>query len=323
MIPKFAYVKAGSLNEALKELTSEGARIHAGGSDLMGCLRDGVFGARKVVSLTALTNLAGMKKTAEGGLRIGTMTNVVDIAEDDYIAENYTVLHDAVKAIASPQLRNQGTLGGNICQRPRCWYYRGDFHCAKKGGDKCYAENGENIYHCIFGGDPCYIVHPSDSAPALVALRAKIKIAGSAGERTVPMEQFFVLPEDDLFNENILKPNEVVTEVILPPPAAGMKSAYKKVRTRGSWDFALVSAAVAVQLSGGKVSQVRIVMGGVAPKPWRAPEAEQKLVGKVLNAESAAFAAEEAVKGARPLAQNGYKIDMARGAVQEVLMSLA
>ena len=323
MLSKFEFVKPGSINEAIRELTGGEARIHSGGSDLVGCLRDEVFSADKVVSLSGIDGLRGIKQTADGGVAIGAMTNIVDIVENEMIANMYPAFSAAAKVIASPQLRNQGTLGGNICQRPRCWYYRGDFDCAKKGGDLCYAFAGENTYHAILGGDPCFIVHPSDSAPALIAHRAKAKIAGPNGERTIPMEEFFVLPEDDLYRENVLKPNEILVEVQLPAPGSGIRGTYNKIRTRESWDFAIVSATAVVQMDGNTVRQARLVLGGVAPKPWRVPNAEKELIGKTLTEANAAAVAEIALEGASPLEHNEYKIPMAKGALIDALLELA
>ena len=224
--------------------------------------------------------------------------------------------------MASPQLRNQGTIGGNLCQRPRCWYFRGDFHCAKKGGDTCYAIEGENRYHAIFGGDPCYIVHPSDTAPMLVALGASVKVAGQGGERTVALEDFFVLPDEELYKENVLQPGEMVTEIIVPAPASGLVSSYRKVRERGSWDFALASVALALRLSGKRVEEARVVLGGVAPKPWRSLAAEAALTGKQLDATTARTAAQAAVADAEPLEQNRYKVLLVKGIVEESLLAL-
>ena len=178
MIPKFDYVRPGSSRELFKELSSEGARLHAGGTDLLGCLRDEVFDVNKVVSLSGMKQLAEIKKTADGGFEIGSMTTLTHLLEHDQLMAAYPVLKQAAEVISTPQLRNQGTVGGNLCQRPRCWYYRGDFNCARKGGDICFAEEGENQHHAILGGEGCYIVHPSDLAPALIALGAKVEIAG-------------------------------------------------------------------------------------------------------------------------------------------------
>jgi xanthine dehydrogenase YagS FAD-binding subunit len=322
MLPNFAYVRPESKQEALDHLGSEGAHLHAGGTDLLGCLRDEVFTADKVVSISGLEELAGIVRTNDGGLRIGALTTISDIAGSDEVARSFPGLAQAAQDVASPQLRNQGTLGGNLCQRPRCWYFRGEFHCAKKGGDTCYAVEGENRYHAIFGGDPCYIVHPSDTAPMLVALGAAVKIAGPGGERTVALEDFFVLPEDELHKENDLQPGEMVTEIFVPPPASGLVSSYRKVRERGSWDFALASVALALRMSGQRVEEARVVLGGVAPKPWRSPAAEAVLVGKQLDATTARAAADAAVADAQPMEQNGYKVLLVKGIVEESLLAI-
>jgi xanthine dehydrogenase YagS FAD-binding subunit len=205
MLPKFSYLRANTLDEALRHLASDGARVHAGGTDLLGCLRDRVFDARSVISISAIGALRGIQETSRGGLRIGSLTTIAEIARDPMVAARYRALSMAAAEVASPQLRNQGTIGGNLCQKPRCWYYRGEFDCLRKGGDLCYAVEGENIYHCILGGDNCYIVHPSDTAPALVALNASVLIAGPEGQRSVPVEAFHLSPADDYMRETVLE----------------------------------------------------------------------------------------------------------------------
>jgi xanthine dehydrogenase YagS FAD-binding subunit len=321
MLPNFAYIRARSKQEALDNLRSEGAHVHAGGTDLLGCARDGVFKVEKLVSISRLEELEGITRTGDGGLRIGALTTISEIAQSPLVQESYPGLAQAASNVASPQLRNQGTLGGNLCQRPRCWYFRGDFLCAKKGGDKCYAVEGENRYHAIFGGDPCYIVHPSDTAPMLVALGAEVRISGAAGDRTLPLQDFFVLPDQNLSRENVLQPGEIVTEVLLPK-AAGLRSSYRKIRERGAWDFALVSVALAVRMNGSTVTDARIVLGGVAPVPWRSEAAEKALNGNEPNASVAADVAAATVAGARPLEQNAYKVYLAKGAIVESLLAL-
>jgi xanthine dehydrogenase YagS FAD-binding subunit len=323
MINQFTYVKAKSISEAVRELTAPKTFIHAGGTDLLGCLRDEVVEADKVVSISALPELKGISAGANGGLRIGALTTIAEIAAHKLIRERYAVLAQAAAEIASPQLRNQGTIGGNLCQRPRCWYFRGDFHCAKKGGDMCYAAEGENQFHCIFGGDPCYIVYPSDGAPALCALNARVRIAGPGETRTLPVDEFYRLPEQAIERENVLGRSEVVTEVLLPAPPAGLKSSYRKVRARRSWDFALASTAIALVFEGGVVQQARIFLGGVAPIPWRAQGAEAALKGKPFDEASITAAAEAAVERARPLEQNAYKVDLVKGVLIEELTALA
>jgi xanthine dehydrogenase YagS FAD-binding subunit len=322
MLPNFNYVRPATLSDAVRQLTPN-ARVHAGGTDLLGCLRDGVFTADTLVSLSAIEELRGIRPTLDGGVAIGAMTTLTTVASDSRIAERYPALSRGVTAAASPQLRNQGTIGGNICQRPRCWYYRGEFQCARKGGEKCYAAEGENQFHCVFGGEVCFYVHPSDAAPALVALEAMVRIVGPSGARSVAADAFFVLPSKDYTRETVLGPGEIVTGIVLPAQPRGTYGTYRKVRARGAWDFALAGAAVVATIAEGRVGRVRIVLSGVAPIPWRVPEAERVLVGQRLSAKSAAKAAAAAVEGAEPLAQNAYKVDMLRGAVEEALLELA
>ena len=323
MLGKFSYVRATSIPSAAVAGGRPGAHILAGGTDLLGCLRDEVFPASTVVSISGIKGLKGITPRPGGGLRIGALTTLTEVAESKQVLDGYPVLAQAAAAAASPQLRNQGTIGGNICQRPRCWYFRGDFHCLRKGGDTCFAASGENEFHCIFGGAPCFIVHPSDTAPALVALDAKVSVTGPKGARSIPLASFFVLPADNVHQENVLVPGEVITEILIDPLPAGARSLYRKVRERGAFDFALAGAAVVLTLAGGKVASARVVLSGVAPKPWRSAEAEKVLVGKSLDAGAVAQAAAAAVKDATPLPQNGYKIPLVRGILEETLTSLA
>ena len=323
MLPAFNYVKAKSVADAVRQLAAPGARVHAGGTDLLGCLRDGVFKADTVISLSALKALRGITPAAAGGLRIGALTTNAEVAASKDVNEHYRALAQAAAAVASPQLRNQGTIGGNICQRPRCWYFRGDFHCLRKGGDTCFAVQGENRYHCILGGENCYVVHPSDTAPALVALGARVRIVGPAGTRVVPIGSFFVGPAVQITKENVLAQGEVVTEILLPPAEAALRSSYRKVRARGAWDFALAGVAGALLMKDRTVARARIVLSGVAPVPWRAEAAEKAVAGHALTPEVVASAAEAAVQGAEPLEQNGYKVPMVKGVITESLIALA
>jgi len=245
------------------------------------------------------------------------------VAASSLVRERFTALAEAAAQVASPQLRNQGTLGGNVCQKPRCWYYRGDFACLRKGGEVCYAHAGENELHAVAGGGPCYIVHPSDTAPALVALGGVARVAGPAGSRTVPLDQFFVLPEKDLKRETVLAPGEILTRLLLPKPAAGLRSTYRKVRARASFDFALVGAAFALQVQGDRIARARVVFSGIAPVPWPAPAVEGALAGRRLDHDTIARAAEAAVANLEPLEKNGYKVPLLRGLVQERLEALA
>jgi len=251
------------------------------------------------------------------------LTTLTEIAANRQVLDTYPVLAQAAGAVGSPQLRNQGTLGGNLCQRPRCWYFRGDFHCLRKGGDTCFAAAGQNQLHCIFGGYECFMVHPSDTAPALVALDAKITVTGRRGTRQVPLASFFVLPKTTLVKENVLEPGDVLTEVLLDAPPSGARGMYRKARERASFDFALAGVAIVLAMAEGKVKTARVVLSGVAPAPWRSPEAEQSLVGRPLDAATVEAAAAAAVKAAVPLRENGYKVPLVRGILEETLMAMA
>ncbi|MDH4352199.1 MAG: xanthine dehydrogenase family protein subunit M [Gemmatimonadota bacterium] len=321
MLPQFGFVRAQTLDEAFAQLEAADTRVSAGGSDLLGCLRDGVFDCAKVVSLSRLDALRGIAANG-GGLRIGALARIAEVAANPTVNERYAVLAQAAGAVASPQLRNQGTIGGNLCQKPRCWYYRGEFHCKRKGGDTCYALAGENQFHCILGGQGCYIVHPSDTAPALVALGATVRIASREGTRTVPIEEFHVSPRDDVQRETVLRAGEVVTAIDIPAPPRGLRSSYRKVRARGSWDFALAGVALALQFDGTTVTGGRVALSGVAPVPWRARAVEQAIMGQALTPEVAERAGAAAVEGAAPLKRNGYKVPLVRNVVREALLAI-
>jgi xanthine dehydrogenase YagS FAD-binding subunit len=323
MVPSFSYIRPRSLDEAIEYLLLDGARAHAGGTDLLGCLRERVFGVTTVVSIAGLKELSGIEATPAGGLRIGSLTTIAEVARHPVIRSKYRALSMAASEVASPQLRNQGTIGGNLCQKPRCWYYRGEFHCLRKGGDLCYAVEGENAYHCILGGDNCFIVHPSDTAPALVALQASVVIVGPNGRRTMAVENFHMPPSVDYTSETVLEPAEIVTQIILPPPAEGLRSSYRKVRARGAWDFALAGVALAIVFSGDRAVDSRVVLSGAAPVPWRSAEAEEILKGRRLNQDRAAKAAGAVVKNAEPMTQNEYKIPLFRGLIEQQLVAIA
>ena len=322
-MPNFTYLKAKSLKEAIAQLSSKGARIQAGGTDLLGCLRDDIFSAEKLVSIGQIKALRSIGQTRDGGLRIGALTTIAEIENNKTIKERYPALAQAASEVGSPQLRNQGTIGGNLCQKPRCWYYRGEFYCLRKGGDTCYAYQGENQFHCIFGGNMCYIVHPSDTAPALVAFEATARVVGPGGTRTIPLWEFHVPPGEDVEKETALEPNEILTEILLPPPGQGVRSSYRKVRARQSWDFALAGMALVVRFNEKRVEQARVVLSGAAPIPWRSKEVEEAITGKELNAETVAKSADVVVKNAEPLKHNGYKIPLFRGLVEEELRAIA
>jgi len=323
MLPRFAYIQATSLEDAVRLLSGDGAWLHAGGTDLLGCLRERIFSAATVVSINRLGELRGITELPTGGVRIGALTTVAEIARDPMIRAKYSVLSQAAAEVASPQLRNQGTIGGNLCQKPRCWYYRGEFNCLRKGGDRCYAVEGENQYHCIFGGEGCYMVHPSDIAPALVALDATVQITGPKGKRTAAVENFHMPPSRDVTRETVLEPGEIVTDIILPAPIEGLRSSYRKVRARRSWDFALAGIALAIVFTRNQITDCRIALSGAAPVPWRSKEAEAILKGNRLNQGIAKKAAQAALRAAEPLPQNEYKIPLFSSLIEQALLTIS
>ncbi len=326
MIRDFAYLQAADLDEALAHLRDGGGCVHAGGSDLVTCLRDGTVDCPRVISISALDQLRGIR-ARDGGLTLGALTTLTAIQRDQRVQAQYPALAAAAGAVGSPQLRHQGTIGGNLCQKPRCWYWRGDDPCLRQGGDTCDALGGQNDGHAILGGDACVYVHPSDTAVALTAYQARVRIASARGERTVPLAEFFVLPADDPTRETVVGPAEVVTAIELPAPPSGHRGVYRKIRSRGAWDFALTSAAVVIAFDGddpsGPVRDVRLVLGGVAPAPWRVPAAEDALRGQPLGPRTIGAAAAAAVAEASPLAHNGYKVDLVTGVLREELTRLA
>lgn len=322
MLPAFSYLRPTTLKETVAAL-SAGGRVHAGGTDLLGCLRDGVFATDRVITLTALDELRGISPAADGGLTIGALATIAEVASDATVRTSYRALAEAAALVGSPQLRNQGTLGGNLGQKPRCWYYRGDFHCLRKGGETCFAYEGENRYHCIFGGDRCFYVHPSDTAPALAALEASVTVVGPGGARSLAVADLFVAPSVDPQRETVLAPDEVIAAIHLPAPRAGSRSTYRKVRERASWDFALVAVALALELEGNKVRRARVVFGGVAAIPWRSHEAEEAITGHRLDGATITAACKAAVAKAEALRDNAYKIPLASGLLAERLEAIA
>jgi xanthine dehydrogenase YagS FAD-binding subunit len=323
MFTNFAYARPETVDDAITALVDGNAALHAGGTDLLGCLRDQVFTTDTVVSLSSLRELTGVRRTNDGGLRIGAMTRIADIAGHADIRRHYRVLAQAAAEVGSPQLRQQGTLGGNLCQKPRCWYYRGDFHCLRKGGNKCFAVTGENQYHAIFGGANCFIVHPSDTAPALVALDAAVVIRGPQGTRRIPVADLHVPPAENPTRETVLEPGEIIVDIVLPPPPEGLYSSYRKIRTRRAWDFAIAGCALALAFDNGQVRDCRVVLSGAAPVPWRSRETEEAIRGQPLDADVIARAAEAAVSPAQPMSNNAYKVPLFRGMIEEELRKAA
>lgn len=294
----------------------------AGGTDLLGLIKDGVVSPERLVDLKKIGGMDGIEVLPGRGLRIGALVKLAELARHPEVRETWTVLAEAAGSAASPQLRNVGTLGGNLCQRPRCWYFRGEFDCLKKGGNECFAVDGENRYHCVIGGGPCYIVHPSDTAVALTALDAVLVVAGSGGERIVPVSEFFVLPDEDFTRENILAPGEIVTAVQVSEPANGTRSAYVKIRERESFDFAVASVAAMLVPRGRTVMSGAVALGGIAPVPWLEKAVSEKLSGFKVSAENLDNLADSALAGAEPLEQNGYKVALARNLLKKAVRAL-
>jgi xanthine dehydrogenase YagS FAD-binding subunit len=324
----FELYDATTIKEAvdlLRANSSKTARVVGGGSDLVGGLmKDWVHGKGLaipdvLVDITTIKELVGISESG-GSLTIGAATTLTDVINHKTVQDKFGLLGQSALSVASPLIRNFGTLGGNINQRPRCWFFRGeDFNCYKKGGDFCYAVTGDNRYHAIIGGELCYIVHPSDTATALLALNASAKVDGVNGAKTLSFDEYFTGPRTDVLRENVLKPGEFMTHVTIPAPAAGTKFGWTKLKDRQVYDFALTSVAVSFTLDGGNWKDGRITLGGVAPVPYRAKVVEDALKGKDVKATAKAAAAQIRTV-ARPMSLNAYKVDLAAGLIERTLL---
>lgn len=330
----FSYVNATNEKEAVAALSSSALDSRAsgaaaarsgrpsaspmgGGMDLLGLMKDYIVSPEKVVSVK---NLDQSIAPADGGLRIGAAVKIADLIEHAQARRLYPALITAAESVGTPQIRNMGTVGGNIMQRPRCWYFRNEeFHCLKKGGSKCFAVEGENQYHAIFGDGPCHIIHPSSLAVPVMAYGGRFRVVGPSGAREIDAGQFFQMPNQNLYGETLLQAGEIITHVVLPPP--GQRSAAYEVRFKQSHDWPLAAAAVNLVMSGPTVKSARIVMGAVAPIPWRVPAAERVLAGKAVTEALAVEAANAAVAGARPMSGNTYKVQLARTAVKRAILA--
>src|SRR5688572_13941667 len=321
----FEYVNPTDVKSAVAALTQGGtsSKLMAGGIDLLGEMKDYIRTPDVVVNLKAAPGLNKIVAD-KNGLRIGALVTLSEIAEHPVIKQKYTALAESALSVGSPQIRNVGTLGGNLCQRPRCWYYRDEkVICLKKGGNRCYAIEGENEYNAILGGGPSWIVHPSDCAPALMALDAQVEITGPKGARRIPLSQFFVTPAQNVAKENVLAHNEIVTHIVVPVQPANSRSHYMKIRHREGFDWALSGAAVRLTLAGAKITDSRVVLSGVAPIPWRSKEAEAVLKGKALTAALADKAGAASVAKATPLGKNKYKVPLTRNTVKLAVLHTA
>ena len=308
----------------LQQARAEGhsAAIVAGGSDLLGMIKERLVTPDVVVNLKSVRGLDQVT-IHDNGASIGGLVTLDAVSHHPHLRQHYSALAEAAESVGTPQIRNVGTLAGNVCQRPWCWYLRNGFPCFKNGGNVCYSIAGENQLHAIFGGGPSFIVHPADTAPALVAFGATFRVLGPGGEHKAPAGEFFTLPRVDVARENVLGPEEVLTGIDLPPIAGGTRSHYYKVLDREAWTHAVVSAAVVLQMDGDVCRQARLVLGGVAPIPWRLPKVEALLTGQRITPELAKRAGEAAIEGAQPLQKNAYKLPLTRAVVKRTVLALA
>lgn len=344
---RFAYVRAETVAETLKLLDhtdgetpatavpamTGATRPLAGGTDLLPLMKAHVTAPAQLVDIKRLGDLprgireeraAGNGRTPQqGDVILGALTTLSEIETNPLINTRYAALAQAAGLAATPQLRNMATLGGNLLQRPRCWYFRHElFHCWLKGGDECQAYDGQNEQHALFGDGPCYAVHPSDLPAALLALDAEVQLQGPHGERTLPLADFYALPDAERRQETHLREGELILAIRLPAPAEDATSIYLKAMDRKVWAFALVGVAAMLRLAHGQITAARLVLNGVAPIPWRVPAAEQLLVGSTPSDALFAEVAEAALAGAKPLAHNGYKVPLARSLIHQALTTL-
>jgi xanthine dehydrogenase YagS FAD-binding subunit len=320
-VKPFAYVDARNEKDAVAALAGGRAMALGGGQDLLALMKDHILEPEQLVNVKTLDRT--IAAVAGGGYRIGSAVRLADLASHEGVKKTYPALTNAASEVGTPQIRNVATVGGNICQRPRCWYFRNEeFHCLKKGGKRCYSEDGENQFHAIFGGGPCYIVHPSSLAVPVMAYDGRFRVVGPKGAREVPAEDFFVLPSEEVMKENVLGPGELVTHVILPA-TTNVRSANYEVRFKQSHDWPIAMASAALTMQGDVVASARLVMGAVAPVPFRPQAAERVLVGQRITPEIALKAGEVAVASATPMSGNAYKIQVAKTAVKRAVLLAA
>jgi len=321
---RFQYASAVSAQDAVSLLDRDFAKtkILAGGLDLLGELKQRIIEPETVVNISDIKELNYIEQE-NGAWKIGALTTLIQIARNETIRSQHAALAQAAGLVGSPQIRNIGTLGGNLCQRPRCWYYRdADYRCLKKGGEVCFSVAGKNRYHAILGGSPCFIVHPSDCATALIALGAMVRLLSPDGAREMPLEEFYALPEVEVTRENVLRPQEIVTEAIIP--AHKMKSVFLKFKEKDSFDWAVATVAAALELEGGRrCVKANLILGAAAPIPWRAKKAEALLAGQTISEELAEKAGAAAVADAEPLEDNQYKVSLFKALVKQAILQAA
>jgi xanthine dehydrogenase YagS FAD-binding subunit len=321
-MPAFELFQPTSVSNARRLLEQHGSDgwVLAGGLDSFDWLKDRIKKPKAVIDLSGIAELRGVRTTGDG-IEIGAMTTLTEVVQHPVIREKYGLLAQAAEFVASPQIRNQGTIGGNVTQDARCWYYRGGWPCYRAGGNICYADTpeGRNREHAILHADRCVAVNPSDSAPALIALDAKFVIATHKGERVVDAEDYFIGPDIDIMRLHMLEPGDLLTAIRIPSAWAGAQFYFEKVRDRNVWDFALLNVASAMAISGGTIERIRIVVNGAAARPLRLKAVEDAVRGKSPSAETGEMAGKLAVQGAVPLQFNAYKIPMMRNLVKRAI----
>ena len=320
MTHPFLYRHATSTDDAAQQLGEPGAVPLGGGTDLLVTIAEELCEPDVVVDLRRIGDGDRIDGTDDGGVRIGAVARIADIARSPLVRERFAALAEACDAVATPALRNMATIGGNLCQRPRCWYFRRAIPCLKNGGPSCPAIEGENQYLAILEGGPCHAVHPSDPAVALTALDAQVEVASSGGKRTVPISEFYVLPSERVDQETVLGAGEFVSAIIIPGTSAGGIQHYHKLMQRDAWDFALASIAACKRQDG----DVRLVLGGVAPRPWRVnTSVEEDVSSGGLDEEAIATLADRALYDAKPMSKNGYKVNLAASLLRQAIGELS
>ena len=325
---QFEYASPATVDEAIELLGRDGdgtIRLLAGGTDLLTLMKADIATPSRLLNIKQLDGLRAGIEEASDGLTLHALTTLTEIETLPVIRQRYPLLVEAAEVAATPQLRNMATLGGNLLQRPRCWYFRNPrFHCWLKGGEECQARDGENDRHALFGDSPCVAVHPSDLAPALLALDAEVRLRGQGGERTLPIAEFFALPTEERRAETVVAGDELLLSVHIPATPDGTRSTYLKAMDRKVWAFALVGVAALMRVApdGRWIEDARLTLGGVAPIPWRLEAAEQELIGAEPSEALFDRAAEAALAGAAPLEHNGYKVPLARALIRRALSTL-
>jgi xanthine dehydrogenase YagS FAD-binding subunit len=317
----FEWTQAATVDDALAGLKDD-AVFKGGGVDLMDMLKENLIAPPRIINLRTVHELDFIEDNADGGLKIGPLVTLARLSADPKVKAKWPILADAVGRAATPQIRNMATIGGNLLQRPRCWYFRSEqFPCRRKGGEICYSQEGENQYHAIFNNQLCAIVHPSAAATPLVALGGSVVLKSAKGEREVEAERFFVLPNQDLHHENVIRPDEILTAIKLPAPPEGTKSAYVRQGEKESFDWPIAEVAVVLEREGDTCRKASIVLGAAAPAPHRATEAEQLLLDKRIDEALAGDAAKAALRGAHPMTQNAYKLTIFETLIRRTILA--